>query len=169
MWLEAAKGKGLEVTGTFSRKNGQIVMEMTLFNKAIAPMSGFGLQLNKNSFGLLPAQQLNVPSIPPNQSFEVSLPLGSTGPVQRMDPLTNLQVAMKNNVDVFYYACVVPIHVFFIENGQMEKKVFLATWKDIPSQNEVQYTLENIECNAGKFNRLLSTIRFFCSHQISIL
>ena len=40
------------------------------------------------------------------------------------------------------------MHVFFINDGQMEKKVFLATWRDIPSQNEVQYTLEGIECNA---------------------
>ncbi len=38
------------------------------------------------------------------------------------------QIAIKNNIDVFYFACVVPIHVFFIEDGNMEKKVFLATW-----------------------------------------
>ena len=57
-------------------------------------------------------------------------------------------MAVKNNVDVFYFACVAPMHVFFTGDGQMEKKVFLATWRDIPSQNEVQYTLEGIECNA---------------------
>lgn len=150
VWLPAAKGKGLEVSGTFSRKNGHIYMEMTLSNKAMQPMSGFGLQLNKNSFGLIPAQALNVPAIPSNQSVDISLQLGHNGPVQRMEPLTNLQVAMKNNVDVFYFACVAPIHVFFAEDGNMEKKVFLATWKDIPSQNEVQFTLDNVECNAGK-------------------
>merc|ERR1719500_1378089 len=111
-------------------------------------MSGFGLQLNKNSFGLVPAQPLNVPNIASNQSFDVSLPLGTNGPVQRMEPLTNLQVAVKNNVDVFYFACAAPMHVFFINDGQMEKKVFLATWRDIPAANEVQYTLEGIECNA---------------------
>ena len=41
------------------------------------------------------------------------------------------------------------MHVFFAEDGTMEKKVFLATWKDIPAQNEVQYTIQNCECNAG--------------------
>ena len=40
---------------------------MSFSNKAMQPMSGFGIQLNKNSFGLIPAQQLNVPQIPPNQ------------------------------------------------------------------------------------------------------
>ena len=99
---------------------------------------------------MTPAEQLNVPSVVANQSVDVSLPLATTGPVQRMEPLTNLQVAIKNNIDVFYFACIVPMHVFFAEDGQMEKKVFLATWKDIPAQNEVQYTVQNCECNAGK-------------------
>lgn len=65
-------------------------------------------------------------------------------------PSFDFQIAIKNNIDVFYFACVVPIHVFFSEDGNMEKKVFLATWKDIPAQNEVQFTLQNVECNAGE-------------------
>ena len=36
-----------------------------------------------------------------------------------MDPLTNLQVAVKNSVDIFYFSCTVPYHVFFVEDGQM--------------------------------------------------
>ena len=38
-----------------------------------------------------------------------------------MDPLTNLQVAIKNNVDVFYFSCAVPYNVLFAEDGQMGK------------------------------------------------
>ena len=98
-------------------------MEMTFANKAMQPMNSFGIQFNKNSFGLVPAQQINVPSVPANQSVDISLPLDTNGPVQRMEPLTNLQVAVKNNIDVFYFACVLPIHVFFTEDGNMEKKV----------------------------------------------
>ena len=68
------------------------------------------------SFGLTPAEQLNVPSVVANQSVDVSLPLATTGQVQRMDPLTNLQVANKpyilfnnvhykkpKNVKIYYY------------------------------------------------------------------
>ncbi len=90
--MPASKGKGLEVSGTFTKKNKQIAMEMTFSNKAMQPMSNFAVQFNKNSFGVIPAQQLNVPSIAPNQSVDVSLPCTTNGPVQRMDPLTNLQV-----------------------------------------------------------------------------
>ncbi|ODM95922.1 AP-1 complex subunit beta-1, partial [Orchesella cincta] len=104
LWLPAVKGKGLEISGTFIRKNGQVSMEMTLTNRAMQAMSGFAVQFNKNSFGVIPAQPLQVPSpLTPNQSCEVSLLLNTSGPVQKMDPLNNLQVAIKNNrVDVLY-------------------------------------------------------------------
>jgi AP-1 complex subunit beta-1 len=149
IWLPAARGKGLEISGTFSRRNGQISMDMTFTNRAMQPMLQFAIQLNKNSFGLVPGQPLQVVSpLAPNQSYEASLTLNPTGPVQRMDPLTNLQVAVKNNIDVFYFAVVLPLHVFFAEDGQMDKRIFLSTWKDIPSQNEVQYTINNVSMTA---------------------
>nr|CAD7256840.1 unnamed protein product [Timema shepardi] len=148
-WLSADKGKGLDISGTFSRRNGQIQMDFTFTNKAMQPMVGFALQLNKNSFGLTPSGPLQVMTpLPPNMSHECSLPLATSGAIQRMEPLNNLQVAIKNNIDVFYFACVVPMNVYFTEEGQMDKRVFLATWKDIPAQNEVQFTLSNLQCNA---------------------
>uniref|UniRef100_A0A1B6DGS2 AP complex subunit beta n=1 Tax=Clastoptera arizonana TaxID=38151 RepID=A0A1B6DGS2_9HEMI len=149
MWLAADKGKGLEIWGTFSRKNNQVSMDFKFVNKAMQPMTGFAIQLNKNSFGLTPAKPLQVVSpLLPSISQEVSLPLNTNGVVHKMEPITNLQVAIKNNIEVFYFACLVPMNVFFVEDGQMDKRIFLSTWKDIPSQNEVQYTLTNIQCNA---------------------
>ena len=41
------------------------------------------------------------------------------------------------------------MHVLFVEDGEMEKRVFLATWKDIPAQNEVQHEICNVQHNAG--------------------
>ena len=93
------------------------MMEMTLSNKAMQPMSGFGLQLNKNSFGLVPAEALNVPNIASNQSFDVSLPLGTNGPVQRMDPLTNLQV--YRHASKMYLAVMQSILIGYIGKSQL--------------------------------------------------
>jgi len=67
-------------------------------------------------------------------------------------------VAIKNNIDVLYYACIIPMNVFFIEDGQMDKRVFLKTWKDIPAENEVQFTLKNVLCNTGKENKFYNCI-----------
>ena len=56
---------------------------------------------------------------------------------------------MKNNVDVLYFECSIPMHILFVEDGEMDKRVFLATWKDIPSQNEEQSEIKDVQHNAG--------------------
>ncbi|XP_011345176.2 AP-1 complex subunit beta-1 isoform X3 [Ooceraea biroi] len=150
-WLPAEKGKGFDIWGTFSRKNGQISMDMTFTNKAMQPMGGFAIQLNKNSFGLSPAAPLQVPApLSPGASMEANIILSTGGAVQRMEPLNNLQVAIKNNIDVFYFACIVPMNVYFTEDGQLDKRVFLSTWKDIPAQNEIQYMLSGVMLTADQ-------------------
>ena len=190
VWLPASKGKGLEISGTMSHRNNQVLMDLTLTNKAMQPMTGFAAQFNKNryvyslwgggilhffggwrklglwvsvnickltilsicSFGLIPASQMNVASpLMPSQSINTSIPLNLTGPVQRMEPLTQLQVAIKNNIDVFYFSCMIPMQALFVEDGEMDKRVFLATWKDIPAQNEVQYEIRDVQHNAGNY------------------
>jgi len=138
------------------------LMELTLTNRALQAMSGFAIQFNKNSFGLAPAQQLNVPTpLMPNQSINLSLPLSTSGVVQRMEPLGNLQVAVKNNIDVFYFSCLISMHVLFGEDGEMDKRVFLATWKDIPVQNEVQYDLRDVQHNADTVSQKLRNNNVF--------
>jgi len=151
IWLPAARGKGLEISGCFYRSAGQIVMDMTFTNRAMQPMMQFAIQLNKNSFGLVPAAPLSVVSpLVAGQSYDTSLTLNVGGAVQRMEPLTNLQVAVKNNIDVFYFATLVPLNAFFAEDGQMDKRIFLSTWKDIPAQNEVQYTIQGVALGADQ-------------------
>ena len=125
-------------------------------------MGGFAIQFNKNSFGLSPTQPLQVPTpLQPNSTAEVNLVLNTLGPVQKMDPLTSLQVAIKNNVDVFYFSCIAPIHVFCSEDGAMDKRLFLATWKEIPSQNEVQFTIENVTLNVEQVSQKLQSNNIF--------
>ena len=58
----------------------------------MSQMSQFGIQFNKNSFGLTCSAPLQIASLPPNQSTTYSLPLAFTGPIQKMEPLDTLQV-----------------------------------------------------------------------------
>lgn len=69
-------------------------MDMTFTNKAMQAMSAFAIQLNKNSFGLVPSAQIQVGTLQPSQTIESSLVLAATGSVQRMEPLNNLQVSI---------------------------------------------------------------------------
>ena len=55
-------------------------------------------------------------------------------------------------MDVFYFAIVVPLHIYFDENGQMDKREFLQLWKEIPEQNELQFSINNNKrLSAGLF------------------
>uniref|UniRef100_A0A8C6NZI4 AP complex subunit beta n=1 Tax=Nothobranchius furzeri TaxID=105023 RepID=A0A8C6NZI4_NOTFU len=149
VWLPAAKAKGLEISGTFSRRQGHMYMDMSFTNKALQHMNDFAIQFNKNSFGMIPTSPLPIHTpLMPNQSIDASLPLNTIGPVMKMDPLNNLQVAVKNNIDVFYFSVLIPLNIFFVEDGKMERQVFLATWKDIPNENELQYQIKECHLNA---------------------
>uniref|UniRef100_A0A8D3AY32 AP complex subunit beta n=1 Tax=Scophthalmus maximus TaxID=52904 RepID=A0A8D3AY32_SCOMX len=142
IWLPAMKAKGLEISGTFVRRAGVIQMEMTLTNKAMSVMTDFAIQFNRNSFGLAPAGPLQVLTpLSPNQSIEVALPLSTVGPVMKMEPLNNLQVAVKNNIDVFYFSCQYPISMLFVEDGKMGKWVLFNS-SNVPSTDAASNKLQ---------------------------
>ncbi|KAM6297821.1 AP-1 complex subunit beta-1 isoform 6-T6 [Aegotheles albertisi] len=162
VWLPAMKAKGLEISGTFSRQVGSISMDLILTNKALQVMSDFAIQFNRNSFGLAPAAPLQVHApLAPNQSVEISLPLNTVGSVMKMDPLNNLQVAVKNNIDVFYFSTLYPLHILFVEDGKMERQMFLATWKDIPNENEAQFQIKDCSLNADAVSSKLQGSNIF--------
>ncbi|KAI7813704.1 putative AP-1 complex subunit beta-1 [Triplophysa rosa] len=163
VWLPAMKAKGLEISGTFARRSGVIQMDLSLTNKAMSVMIDFAIQFNKNSFGLSPAGPLQILTpLSPNQTIDVSLPLSTVGPIMKMEPLNNLQVAVKNNIDVFYFSCQYPLSLLFVEDGKMDRQVFLATWKDIPSENESQFQISsNANLNSDAASNKLQGINIF--------
>ena len=73
-----------------------------------------------SSFGLVPGGQLTINSpLMPHATASTLLPINPGGSIMKMTPLTQLQVAVKNNVDVFYFSVDVPMHVLFAEDGTM--------------------------------------------------
>ena len=85
------------------------------------------------SFGLVPASPLAVQSpLFPNQSANASLPINAGGPVMKMSPLSNLQIAVKDNVDVLYFSAEVPMNVFFVEDGALGKVTLCSTCTCMP-------------------------------------
>lgn len=84
------------------------------------------------SFGLVPGAALAVAApLMPNQSYNTILPINTGGPVMKMTPLTMLQVAVKNNIDVLYFSAIVPMHVFYSEDGQMGECIEASTCRSL--------------------------------------
>ncbi|XP_030073371.1 AP-1 complex subunit beta-1 isoform X2 [Microcaecilia unicolor] len=162
VWMPAMKAKGLEISGTFARRMGTVYMDLLLTNKALQVMSDFAIQFNRNSFGLAPAAPLQIHApLAPNQTVDVSLPLSTVGSVMKMDPLNNLQVAVKNNIDVFYFSTLYPLHILFVEDGKMDRQMFLATWKDIPNENEAQFHIKDCPLNSDVSTNKLQSSNIF--------
>lgn len=53
------------------------------------------------------------------------------------------------------------MHILFGEDGQLDKRVFLTTWKEIPAANEVQYTINNISSTADGIAQKMSGSNIF--------
>ena len=129
-WLTAEAGGGMAVTGAFARRNGVILMEMSITNMSQGPMSDFAVLFNKNTFGAA-AGQMEARALGPGESFDAAVPVAVGGEMAVMNPLMLLQVALKNNVDVYYFATSLPLDVLFVEGAAAPKETFLPLWKSI--------------------------------------
>lgn len=69
---------------------------------------------------------MQIPALQPGASHTAFLPLAAFQNVAPPPPSSVLQVAVKNNQQpVWYFVDKVPAHAFFLEDGRMEKGVFL--------------------------------------------
>jgi AP-1 complex subunit beta-1 len=136
-WLNPQQGQGLEIEGTISRKASKIYLEMVFKNHTSGPMSEFAMQFNKNSYGLSQAEELQVGTIPAGGSKQVHLEVGPNTPIQKMEPIGLFQIAIKNNVGVFYLNTEIPLNVVSIEESSgVDAHSFNMAWNNSPPAPE---------------------------------
>ncbi|KAJ2083605.1 hypothetical protein H4R24_000663 [Coemansia sp. RSA 988] len=142
--LDAQQTQGLEILGTFARRQGQIQMDLSLANKSNNPIGDFAIQFNKNTFGVMPGAPLTLGTLGAMCSMEVSLPLAVGGPSMAMQPLTNIQIAVKCTMGVFYFQTQFSLHILLDENGQSDQGTFLRMWKAIPETMQGSYNMQTL-------------------------
>lgn len=141
--MDAQKGEGMEIRSAFAKENGKVVLQVTISNQTMGPLSGFAVQFNKNSFGLIPENpnalgQCLPQSIAPGQSASGSMPCAMTGPLS--DSKGAVQMAVKTNVKVFYMQDVAELHLFTTPDGKIDQQAFLGQWKTLPGEHRVDIT-----------------------------
>ncbi|RZR99163.1 hypothetical protein BHM03_00028663 [Ensete ventricosum] len=147
--LPSSTGQGLQISSQLIRHDGQIFYSMLFENNTQLVLDGFMIQFNKNTFGLAAAGPLQVIVLPlqPEASARTLLPMVLFQNVAPGPPSTILQVAVKNNQQpVWYFNDKISLHVFFGEDGRMERANFLEvmqTWKSLPDSNEAGKDLSN--------------------------
>lgn len=152
------KAGGIEVFSGFVQEGGRIYMELEFNNiSAAEAFSTFAIQLNKNSFGLSPANQQVIfqPPVSPgttgttrvemsvNPAMQVPTPNG-----QNANP--QIQVAIKNlhNNSVFYFAVNCNFECMFSSDGEMEKTAFIESWKSIDDRHELYATVSDLPADS---------------------
>ncbi|KAI4351212.1 hypothetical protein L6164_005590 [Bauhinia variegata] len=136
--LAASTGQGLQISAELTRRDGQIFYSMLFENNTQIPLDGFMIQFNKNTFGLAAGGPLQVPQLQPGTSARTLLPMVMFQNLSQGPPNSLLQIAVKNNQQpVWYFNDKISLHVFFTEDGRMERASFLETWRSLPDSNEV--------------------------------
>ncbi|XP_022157680.1 beta-adaptin-like protein B [Momordica charantia] len=162
--LPASAGQGLQISAQLTRQDGQTFYSLLFENHTQITLDGFMIQFNKNTFGLAAAGPLQVPPLQPGSIANTLLPMVVFQNMSQGPPSSLLQVAVKNNQQpVWYFNDKISMHVFFTEDGRMERANFLETWRSLPDSNEVSkdfpaIVLNNIE---SVLDRLAATNMFF--------
>ena len=111
------------------------------------------IQLNKNSFGLSPANQQIVcnPPVPMGGSTRTSTELVNNPNMLVQVPAgqpasPQIQVAIKNLTTglVFYFAANFALEALFSPDGAMERAAFIESWKSIDDQKELYSTVNEL-------------------------
>ncbi|VAH91912.1 unnamed protein product [Triticum turgidum subsp. durum] len=135
--LPSTTGQGLQISAQLVRRDGQIYYDISFENGTQGVLDGFMIQFNKNTFGLAAGGPLQVPPLQPGSSARTLLAMVFSQNVSPGAPNLLLQVAVKNNQQpVWYFSDKGSLHVFFGEDGKMERTGFLEAWKSLPDDNE---------------------------------
>lgn len=171
------KSGGIELWAGFRRMpSGSVSLELDVRNlSSSVPVSNLAIQLNKNAFGLSPANQQIVydPPIPMggsgkhsaellnNPSMQVQVPAGQPASPQ-------IQVAIKNMTTglVFYFAGNFALEALFSADGALERAAFIESWKSIDDKKELYGTVSDLPAAATDIDQVAAK---FKQHNIFLI
>ncbi|KAJ2711399.1 hypothetical protein H4R19_003266 [Coemansia spiralis] len=61
-----------------------------------------------------------------------------------MQPPTNIQIAVKSSVGVFYFQTQYSLHILFEESGKCDQAQFLRMWKALPDSGHGAHTIRGV-------------------------
>ncbi|SOV12105.1 AP-1 complex subunit beta, putative [Plasmodium gaboni] len=129
---------GLSIFSSINRIERKIQLKISVTNQTQNEIVVSGVQINKNSFGLSSPNNLDVQNISFGETKEMLIYLIPNTLNSNTPPATPLflQVAIRTNVDIFYFNVPYDIFVVFVENFHMEKDIFKKKWQIIEESKE---------------------------------
>ncbi|SOV11925.1 AP-1 complex subunit beta, putative [Plasmodium sp. gorilla clade G2] len=129
---------GLSIFSSINRIERKIQLKISVTNQTQNEIVVSGVQINKNSFGLSSPNNLDVQNVAFGETKEMLIYLIPNTLNSNTPPATPLflQVAIRTNVDIFYFNVPYDIFVVFVENFHMEKEIFKKKWQIIEESKE---------------------------------
>jgi AP-1 complex subunit beta-1 len=170
------KSGGIELWAGFRQAGGSVVLELDVRNvSSNVPVSNLAIQLNKNSFGLSPANQQIVcnPPIPVGgsgrHSVELAVNPNMLAQVPAGQPASpQIQVALKNITTglVFYFAANFALEALFSADGALERAAFIESWKSIDDKKELYGTVSDLPPASTDIDQVAAKFKF---HRIFLI
>ncbi|CAC9696026.1 AP-1 complex subunit beta, putative [Plasmodium sp. DRC-Itaito] len=129
---------GISIFSSINRIEKKIQLKISVTNETQNEIVVSGVQINKNSFGLSSPNNLDVQNIGFGETKEMLIYLIPNTLNSNTPPATPLflQVAIRTNIDIFYFNVPYDIFVVFVENFHMEKDIFKKKWQIIEESKE---------------------------------
>ncbi|OMH82239.1 Beta-adaptin-like protein B [Zancudomyces culisetae] len=133
-FLDSSQTNGLEICGSFERNiDGTIQLNLDFYNCSQNTLTGFAIQINQNSFGIFPLLPLQIPddALLPGSFASTVVPLYQDSQfVMKMDPINNLQIAIKCSLGIFYFQTVYSMHILLSGDYKIDQTEFLSFWRN---------------------------------------
>lgn len=142
--LTGDKFHGATIKGMLMKENGVLVYKLGIVNNSSSVLSGFMIQLNTNSFGLQPTDQVvHLTAIQPGSSDQGAIPLTQQGAKIAQGPANEvLQIALKTTeLNIAYFTDILRLEALFNEEGVIDQNSFLSSWKTLSGTNETVQSL----------------------------
>ncbi|KAJ6249649.1 ap-1 complex subunit beta-1 [Anaeramoeba flamelloides] len=145
--LNSTKGKGIQIEGTFRRRNREIFFDLSITNKTSAPVGGLAIAFNTNLFGLKPKAPVMKGVLMPTQTRESSIkcPIDKTHIPKNAKANLNIQIALRCSGKNLFFHDRPPLNIFLKEDLKILKRDFLNHWKQIPEETEMEKEIDNVQ------------------------
>eukprot|EP01061_Rhynchopus_euleeides_P029515 TRINITY_DN4839_c2_g2_i1.p1 TRINITY_DN4839_c2_g2~~TRINITY_DN4839_c2_g2_i1.p1 ORF type:complete len:897 (+),score=410.94 TRINITY_DN4839_c2_g2_i1:67-2757(+) len=138
VWCTRQAGHGIELRGRFVvNADGQLCMDINMFNTTNQPITGFVLQLDNNSYGISMAGQLQVqePMAASGQHDQV-IPLSFNPSAGDDKNVPTIRVAMKTSLGLGFGQTTSVLPLLFVPGTGLKKDEFLKVWREITGEEQ---------------------------------
>jgi len=133
-------GLGLQVSANYSRSNKTAFMHLHFENDSDTTLDNCAIRFDLNDLGCTASGKIDIGVLNTGFARDFDLPLVCNKQPGGKKPGI-VRMAIKTNLGVKYFHDTIPMHIFYKEEGKLDKQKFLNLWKSLPDE-EVTEKLE---------------------------